>query len=205
MAALAPGRAQNWLHTPDGKIQKILDKVGVTNVQFKNETGYDPSELTGSEIQGYILHGKAGLPGYLSRFPTRTSETRNTGTPQTPPVNNTPNGPLFSIKDKGIKALTGEETAKRGMLRVASVDKNGVVKADGVGYTHYDITPIVNVKTERRNNTGFVTPDGKYLTRQESLQWLKKNRPAEIAGGKDKTRIKEAIARCAGMEGYLGR
>ena len=43
------------------------------------------------------------------------------------------------------------------------------------------------------------------FTSGNTVQWLKKNRPAEIAGGKDKTRIKEAIARCAGMEGYLGR
>ena len=82
----------------------------------------------------------------------------------------------FSIADKDSKPLTGQQTIDANMLRTASIT-DGVVHADGVGYSHYDLTPTLMMKAPVQNGTGFLTPDGKYLNRQQALAWVKENRP----------------------------
>jgi len=54
----------------------------------------------------------------------------------------------FSIKDQGAQPLTGQQTIDAGMLRIASIT-DGVVHADGVGYSHYDLTPTLMMKPPR--------------------------------------------------------
>jgi hypothetical protein len=71
--SLAAGRYQNWLSPTTEKIQKMLDKAGMSEGEFEHAFGYKPTHLTGSEIQGYILNGKAGPDGIRNRFPARRS------------------------------------------------------------------------------------------------------------------------------------
>lgn len=68
---LSASRYQNWLATPKGKIEKLLDKAGVSAVEFEHEFGYPPSYLTGSEVQAYLLTGGKGLAGLKKLFPAR--------------------------------------------------------------------------------------------------------------------------------------
>lgn len=79
---------------------------------------------------------------------------------------------------QGIEALSIRNSQAQGMLIPASV-KDGKVLAAGVGATHYDVHSEVKaeIKDGVAEANGFVTPDGKFLDRKESLQWLKENRP----------------------------
>lgn len=72
--SLASGRYQNWLIPSKEKRQALLDKAGVTEIQFKHEFGYPTSQLTGSEIQQYLLTGGKGIAGLRSRFPVGGSQ-----------------------------------------------------------------------------------------------------------------------------------
>jgi len=67
--ALSASRYQNWLSAPEGKIQAMLDKAGISEVEFEHEFGYPTTYLTGSEVQAYILTGGKGLAGLKSLFP----------------------------------------------------------------------------------------------------------------------------------------
>lgn len=114
----------------------------------------------------------------ISHLLSEAYEFARTGKPTNQPTwqGAVSNEAAFSISDKGVNPLTAKETIAKGMLRPATI-ADGEIRADGVGNTHYDLTPIVNAKAPQQNGTGFMTPDNKFLTRHEALSWLKENRP----------------------------
>lgn len=64
-----------------------------------------------------------------------------------------------------------------GVLRPA-VLRGGKVLSAPLGKTHYDAKTPENIKQMKSDKSaGFITPDGQYLDRKQSLEWLKENRP----------------------------
>ena len=86
------------------------------------------------------------------------------------------NKPVASPNSRqGSETYSIRKTAAEGMLAPA-VLKDGKIMAAGIGATHYDVHTEVG-QTEGDNANGFITPDGQFLSRKQSLEWLKKNRP----------------------------
>jgi hypothetical protein len=62
----------------------MQDKIGITEGEFIHEFGYEPQNLTGAEIQqylltgaeiqAYLLTGAKGIEGAQRRFPTRVGK-----------------------------------------------------------------------------------------------------------------------------------
>ena len=67
---------------------------------------------------------------------------------------------------------------------VPAVVRDGKVLSSPLGKTHYDASTWetkVDVPTDY-SPAGFITPDGKYLDRVQSMDWLKENRPETFKG-----------------------
>lgn len=77
---------------------------------------------------------------------------------------------------QGHEALSVRATQKAGMLLTATV-RHGKVFVSGIGATHYDAGQETALEAPQGDVNGFVTPEGKFLDRQQALVWLRANRP----------------------------
>ena len=77
------------------------------------------------------------------------------------------------------------------LLRPA-VNRGGKVKSAEIGKTHYDATiPEPDADASGTDQiAGFLTPEGKFLDRRQSLEWLKENDPSTFKRLDDITREK---------------
>ena len=83
----------------------------------------------------------------------------------------------------GSKAQPGKQEAEKGNSRpltlVPAVKKNGKLYKGKAGDEHIDIIDRYTLGRKATNNEyGFVTPQGKFLTRDQAMDWLEKSKPA---------------------------
>lgn len=84
---------------------------------------------------------------------------------------------------KGGKAQSGKQEAEKGNSRPLTlrpaVKKNGKLYEGKAGDEHIDIIDRYTLGRKATNNEyGFVTPQGKFLTRDQAMDWLEKSKPA---------------------------
>ena len=51
------------------------------------------------------------------------------------------------------------------------------MKVGGIGASHGDVSRLAKNTSGVDQAMGFITPSGEFLSRQQSLNWLQKNRP----------------------------
>lgn len=98
---------------------------------------------------------------------------------------------------QGGKMVAGKTLNKvfnQAGLRVARRLPDGTVRIGEPGQLHTELYDEFDLKDQNRQlddnrlapeNQGFATPDGKYLTREEALNWVKENQPKAFEQLKD--------------------
>jgi hypothetical protein len=72
--SIASGRYTKDIAAPPARVQKALDKIGLTEEEFEREFATKINSFTGAELQAYILNGAAGVDGFRKRFIGGTSQ-----------------------------------------------------------------------------------------------------------------------------------
>lgn len=153
--------------TPE-KISQMLDKIGVTEVQFTHEFGYPPELLTGAEVNQYLLNGARGIDGAKSRFPARMGE----GFPRENQRPLVQSAPLFQSSTKSA-TLTPESEAAQG-VEYATTEQPDQSVADLQGADGERVERIAPV--EAAEQAGALDrarlPEQSIVTIKEAQDWL---------------------------------
>lgn len=151
---------------------------------FPGDTAPKPYENYASPPVANLLSSIAGALGRAFMAPGQALQST---TPITSDQMVKPAADLAMMTTLGAGAApAGANELRSGLLSVARKTRNGEIRIGKPGDIHSDLMTRKELASEFDSpevaaSMGYVTPDGKFLTRDEALQFAMQNEPARAA------------------------